>query len=121
MAAKSTAKATTEGMNFRRYKDGDHAHGAWQDEIFKAGWSHKCPTYVLRTPPCSGSCPSGHDIRGWLDIVRGVEKPPAGMAMQEYAFRRMTEANPFPAIMCRASKSARCFVILVNICWNFLL
>ncbi len=101
MAAKTTAKATTEGMNYRRYKDGDHTPGAWQDEIFKASWSHKCPTYVLRTPPCSGSCPSGHDIRGWLDIVRGVEKPPAGMQMQEYAFRRMTEANPFPAVMGR--------------------
>jgi len=101
MAAKTSAKTTTDGMNFRRYKDGDAAPLAWQREIFKAGWSHKCPTYVLRTPPCSGSCPSGHDIRGWLDIVRGLEKPPAGMSMQEYAFRRMTEANPFPAIMGR--------------------
>lgn len=102
MAAKSTAKAITEGKNFRRYKDGDHAPPSWSEEIFKASWSHKCPTYVLRTPPCSGSCPSGHDIRGWLDIARGVEKPPVpGMAWQEYAFRRMTEANPFPAIMGR--------------------
>jgi NADPH-dependent glutamate synthase beta subunit-like oxidoreductase len=101
MAAKTTAKATTEGRNYRRYKDGDSKPRAWQEEIFKAGWSYKCPTYVLRTPPCSGSCPSGHDIRGWLDIVRGIEKPPAGMSMQEYAFRRMTEANPFPAIMGR--------------------
>ncbi|MGE5504363.1 MAG: NAD(P)-binding protein [Actinomycetota bacterium] len=101
MAAK-TAKATTQGQNYRRYKDGDYEPNAWSEEIFKAGWSHKCPTYVLRTPPCSGSCPSGHDIRGWLDIARGVEKPPvAGMPWQEYAFRRMTEANPFPAIMGR--------------------
>ncbi|MBI3445167.1 MAG: NAD(P)-binding protein [Magnetospirillum sp.] len=101
MAAKTSAKTNTDGLNYRRYKDGDFQPGNWQDEIFKAGWSHKCPTYVLRTPPCSGSCPSGHDIRGWLDIVRGVEKPPAGVSMQEYAFRRMTEANPFPAIMGR--------------------
>ncbi len=101
MAAKTSAETTTEGRNFRRYQDGESKPRAWQDEIFKAGWSHKCPTYVLRTPPCSGSCPSGHDIRGWLDIVRGVEKPPAGMAWQEYAFRRMVEANPFPAVMGR--------------------
>jgi NADPH-dependent glutamate synthase beta subunit-like oxidoreductase/Pyruvate/2-oxoacid:ferredoxin oxidoreductase delta subunit len=101
MAAKTTAKATTEGRNFRRYKDGDHKPGSWSKQIFQAGWSHKCPTYVLRTPPCSGSCPSGHDIRGWLDIVRGVEKPPAGLSWQEYAFRRMTEANPFPGVMGR--------------------
>jgi NADPH-dependent glutamate synthase beta subunit-like oxidoreductase/Pyruvate/2-oxoacid:ferredoxin oxidoreductase delta subunit len=99
--AKSTAKAITEGKNYRRYKDGDSEPSSWQDVIFKAGWSHKCPTYVLRTPPCSGSCPSGHDIRGWLDIVRGVEKPAEGQSWQEYAFRRMTEANPFPAVMGR--------------------
>ena len=48
------------------------------------------PTYVHRTPPCQGSCPSGEDIRGWLDIVRGIEKPPADIKMQEYAFRRST-------------------------------
>jgi glutamate synthase (NADPH) small chain len=101
MAAKTNAKATTEGKNFRRFKDGDHVERDWSEQIFQASWSHKCPTYVLRTPPCSGSCPSGHDIRGWLDIVRGMEKPVAGMAWQEYAFRRMTEANPFPAIMGR--------------------
>jgi glutamate synthase (NADPH) small chain len=101
MAAKTSAKAITEGLNYRRYQDGDAAHLPWSKEIFQAGASHKCPTYVLRTPPCSGSCPSGHDIRGWLDIVRGVEKPPQGMSMQEYAFHRMTEANPFPAVMGR--------------------
>ncbi len=101
MAAKSTAKATTDGKNYRRYKEGDYEVHAWPEEIFQASWSHKCPTYVLRTPPCSGSCPSGHDIRGWLDIVRGVEKPTDGSSWQEYAFRRMTEANPFPAIMGR--------------------
>ncbi|OGA25120.1 MAG: glutamate synthase [Betaproteobacteria bacterium RIFCSPLOWO2_02_FULL_65_24] len=52
-------------------------------------------------PPCQGSCPSGEDIRGWLNIVRGIEKPPAGIPWQEYAFRRLTEANPFPAVMGR--------------------
>ena len=55
-----------------------------------------------RTPPCQGSCPSGHDIRGWLAIARGMEKPPvAGMTWQEYAFDRMMEANPFPSVMGR--------------------
>jgi glutamate synthase (NADPH/NADH) small chain len=88
-------------LTFRRYKDGDYKVHAWQEEIFQAGWSHKCPTYVHRAPPCQASCPSGHDIRGWLDIVRGVDKPPQGMSWQEYAFRKMTEANPFPAVMGR--------------------
>lgn len=97
IGAENAAKALT----FRRYKDGEEPPGALSQQIFQASWSHKCPTYVLRTPPCQGSCPSGHDIRGWFDIVRGLEKPPQGMAWQEYAFRRMTEANPFPAIMGR--------------------
>ncbi len=90
-----------KSFTFRRYKDGDFKHRPWNQEIWQASWTHKCPTYVHRTPPCQGSCPSGHDIRGWLDIVRGMEKPTGGMTMQEYAFRRNTNANPFPAIMGR--------------------
>ena len=54
-----------------------------------------------RTPPCQGSCPSGEDIRGWLNIVRGIELPPEGVSMEEYAFRRSTDANPFPSMMGR--------------------
>ncbi len=88
-------------FTFRRYEDGDDRHLPWNKEIWQASWTHKCPTYVHRTPPCQGSCPSGHDIRGWLDIVRGIEKPADGMTMQEYAFRRNTDANPFPSIMGR--------------------
>lgn len=102
MAPTSQAQSKdATALTFRRYKDGDHTHLPWQEEIFNASWSHKCPTYVHRTPPCQGSCPSGHDIRGWLDIVRGIEKPPAGLSWQEYAFQRMTEANPFPGVMGR--------------------
>jgi NADPH-dependent glutamate synthase beta subunit-like oxidoreductase len=74
---------------------------SWQKDIFDAGHSHKCPTYIQSTPPCQGSCPAGEDIRGYLNIVRGVEKPPTGMVWQEYAFRRLTEANPFPSVMGR--------------------
>ncbi len=85
----------------RRYKDGDNRHLPWQEEIFVADTSHKCPTYIHRTPPCQGSCPAGEDIRGWLNIVRGIEKPPGELPWQEYAFSRVVEANPFPAIMGR--------------------
>ncbi len=85
----------------RRFKDGDNKHRPWVEEIFEADHSHKCPTYVHRAPPCQASCPSGEDIRGWLNIVRGIEKPPADTPWQEYAFQRVTEANPFPAIMGR--------------------
>ena len=92
---------SVQPLNFRRYKDGDHKPGPWQKQIFNADHSHKCPTYIQSTPPCQGSCPSGEDIRGYLNIVRGIEKPPAGMPWQEYAFRRLTEANPFPSVMGR--------------------
>ena len=86
----------------RRFKDGDNTPPPLTEQIFLADKSHKCPTYVHRTPPCQGSCPSGHDIRGWLQIARGIDKPPVeGMSWQEYAFQRMAEANPFPATMGR--------------------
>ena len=86
---------------FRRYKDGQDQWRSWQDKIFDASWTHKCPEYVLSTPPCQGSCPAGEDIRGYLNIVRGVEKPVGGVPMQEYAWRRLTSANPFPSVMGR--------------------
>lgn len=98
-APADTVKA--QPLTFRRYKDGDTKVKRWQDEIFDADHSHKCPTYIQSTPPCQGSCPSGEDIRGYLNIVRGIEKPPAGMPWQEYAWRRLTEANPLPSVMGR--------------------
>ena len=88
-------------LNFRRYKDGDDKPLPWQQEIFDADHSHKCPTYIQSTPPCQGACPSGEDIRSYLNIVRGIEKPPAGVTWQEYAWRRLTEANPLPSVMGR--------------------
>ena len=79
-------------LTFRRFKDGQTTGdwSSWTDMIFNEDKSHKCPTYVHRTPPCQGSCPSGEDIRGWLDIVRGIEKPSGDMSMQEYAFLRLS-------------------------------
>ncbi|MBP6337031.1 MAG: NAD(P)-binding protein [Vitreoscilla sp.] len=96
-----TDQASPKPLNFRRYKDGNTQLKSWQDQIFDADHSHKCPTYIQSTPPCQGSCPSGEDIRGYLNIVRGVEKPPAGMPWQEYAWLRLTEANPLPSVMGR--------------------
>ena len=88
-------------LTFRKFDDGDYEWGNFGDQIFEGDHSHKCPTYVHRTPPCQGSCPSGEDIRGWLDIVRGIELPPEEISMQEYAFQRSTDANPFPSMMGR--------------------
>jgi len=88
-------------LTFRRFEDGKYKYTRIGDDIFNEDKTFKCPTYVHRTPPCQGSCPSGEDIRGWLQIVRGIEKPSGDMSMQEYAFRRSTDANPFPAMMGR--------------------
>ncbi len=88
-------------LTFRRFKDGDHRQSALRDSIFQSSWSHKCPTYVQSAPPCQAGCPSGEDIRGWLAVARGTEKPPQGVPWQEYAWRRLTEANPFPSVLGR--------------------
>ncbi len=88
-------------LNFRRFKEGDTDWDAWDEQIFAQDTSHKCPTYIHKTPPCQGSCPSGEDIRGWLAIGRGQEKPPEGTDRDEYMFRRSTDANPFPSMMGR--------------------
>ena len=60
--------------------------------------SHKCPTYVTRIPPCQASCPAGEDIRGYHNILTGVEKTDE---VWETAWRRIVEKNPFPAVMGR--------------------
>ena len=90
-----------EKLTWRRFEDGADQWDSYTDKIFNEDTSHKCPTYVHKTPPCQGSCPSGEDIRGWLAIVRGQEKPAEGLEMGEYAFRRSTDANPFPSMMGR--------------------
>ena len=90
-------------LNYRRYEEGDDQWDDWSELIFVQDTSHKCPTYIHKTPPCQGSCPSGEDIRGYLAIARGQEKPPEGVEWQEYAFRRSTDANPFPSMMARLS------------------
>ncbi len=103
----SAVSETPQKITFRRYKDGDNKVRRLNEKIFQAGHSYKCPTYVQSTPPCQGSCPAGEDIRGYLAIVRGTEKVPTGadgkaiMPWQEYAWRRLTEANPFPSVMGR--------------------
>ena len=105
----TTTEQPKSSLTFRRFREGDTDWKRWQDKIFDGDHSHKCPTYVQATPPCQGSCPAGEDIRGYLNIVRGVEKPSAAsaaagqqaMTWPEYAFRRLTDANPFPSVMGR--------------------
>ena len=105
--------STDPKLTFRRFEEGETA-ADWdlEEKIFVGDTSYKCPTYVHKTPPCQGACPSGHEIRGWLAIARGMDKPPVeDMPWQEYAFQRMASANPFPATMgrvCPAPCEAGC-------------
>jgi len=101
MSAPANKPDAKSGHTFRRFKDGDQEWPSIQSRIFTADATDKCPTYVHKTPPCQASCPAGEDIRGWLNIVRGIEKPSKDMKWQEYAFHRATEANPFPSMMGR--------------------
>ena len=44
----------SDGFTLRRYKDGQTPDD-WRsntDRIFVADESHKCPTYINKTPPC---------------------------------------------------------------------
>jgi NADPH-dependent glutamate synthase beta subunit-like oxidoreductase len=60
------------------------------------------PRYVESLPPCTGNCPSGNDIRGWLTIISLREK--LGLSVDdayEQAWRMEMETNPFPSVMGR--------------------
>ena len=100
--SKTEIEDNLEGFTKRRYADGEtNEDWNWGEKLFNGDETYKCPTYVHKTPPCQGSCPSGEDIRGWLNIVRGIEQPTGDMDWKEYAFRRSTDANPFPSTMGR--------------------
>lgn len=60
--------------------------------------SHKCPVYVKRVPPCTEACPAGEDIRGYHNLLTGVEESEEKWTE---AWGRIVEKNPFPAIMGR--------------------
>jgi NADPH-dependent glutamate synthase beta subunit-like oxidoreductase len=60
------------------------------------------PRYVESLPPCTGNCPSGNDIRGWLTVISLREK--LGLSLDEaceQAWRIEMETNPFPSVMGR--------------------
>src|SRR5579875_3681720 len=56
-------------------------------------WRTDRPVYVHREAPCGSACPSGEDVRGWLFDAEAGD--------YEAAWRRIVDANPFPATMGR--------------------
>jgi NADPH-dependent glutamate synthase beta subunit-like oxidoreductase len=60
------------------------------------------PVYVAKAPPCSGGCPSGADIRGWLTTIAQAES--YGRTKEEtfrLAWETITDRNPFPGVCGR--------------------
>lgn len=60
------------------------------------------PVAVDKLPPCTGNCPSGNDIRGWLTVIAQRQK--MGISFEEACDRAWcieVETNPFPAVMGR--------------------
>ena len=60
--------------------------GSWRDER---------AVYVDRMPPCNDACPAGENVQAWLYEAE------EGDGGYERAWRKLTEDNPFPAIMGR--------------------
>ena len=60
------------------------------------------PAYAAKTPPCTGGCPCGTDIRGWLTAIAQAEAygRTNGEAYR-IAWEMITERNPFPAVCGR--------------------
>lgn len=60
------------------------------------------PVYRSKLPPCSGGCPSGADIRGWLTTIAQAEA--YGRTNEEaygIAWQTIVDRNPFPAVCGR--------------------
>lgn len=60
------------------------------------------PQAAEKLPPCTASCPSGNDIRGWLTVVAQREK--LGLSLEEawtLGWKTEVETNPFPSVMGR--------------------
>ena len=56
-------------------------------------WRVERPVYVELEPPCAHACPAGENPQRWLYA--------AEEGAYEQAWRRLVEANPFPAVMGR--------------------
>ncbi|HVN04950.1 MAG TPA: NAD(P)-binding protein [Bryobacteraceae bacterium] len=60
------------------------------------------PSYVAKVPPCTGGCPCGTDIRGWLTTIAQADAYGRTSAeAYRIAWERITERNPFPAVCGR--------------------
>ena len=66
-----TINLMKEENTYRRYNEGDHKYDDFSEAIFEQDHSHKCPTYVHKTPPCQGSA---HLVKTYVDGYKLLEE-----------------------------------------------
>ncbi|MFH1563881.1 MAG: NAD(P)-binding protein [Nitrospirota bacterium] len=60
------------------------------------------PKYTLKTPPCTFTCPTGTDIRGYLTTISQSEGYKRNYAQSfEMGWYILVDKNPFPAVCGR--------------------
>ncbi|MDT8446867.1 MAG: NAD(P)-binding protein [bacterium] len=70
--------------------------------VGKKKQSSQLPLYNTKTPPCTDSCPSSEDIRGYLTLIAQADEYGRSQEMAtKMAFERLTDKNPLPATMGR--------------------
>jgi NADPH-dependent glutamate synthase beta subunit-like oxidoreductase len=68
----------------------------------KKSQSTQLPRYITKRPPCTDTCPSSEDIRGYLTyIAQAEEYGRTHEESMEQAFHILTDKNPIPAVMGR--------------------
>ncbi len=68
----------------------------------KKAQSTQLPQYIGKRPPCTDTCPSAEDIRGYLTyIAQAEEYGRTHEESMEQAFYILSDKNPIPAVMGR--------------------
>ncbi len=68
----------------------------------KKAQSTQLPQYIAKRPPCTDTCPSAEDIRGYLTyIAQAEEYGRTHEESMEQAFYILSNKNPIPAVMGR--------------------
>ncbi len=88
------------------------------------------PQQILKAAPCASTCPSGNDIRMWLQAIAQREK--LGYSEEEAftkAWNIIVETNPFPSVMGRVcphpcedkcNRGAKDGAVSINVCERFI-
>ncbi len=88
------------------------------------------PKQVIKEPPCSAECPTGNNIREWIQIIAQRDKLKLSEEQAfDKAWRIIVETNPFPAVTGRVcphpcetscTRSDKDGAVSINLCERFL-